>query len=964
MARNRPSARGHRESDGSYLRLERGLALLAWMTEQFGYKSNQEALERAKGTAEGYDAEGRSYVAMHLESLGTRARVPVGDLRRYDENVRGHLAAISVGRPTPITLRYFQQLAALYTEHFLHRVFSDRLALLQDLNDFVARRWSARPRVATEIAFEDDDVDKFAFWMATGSGKTLIMHLNYRQFLHHNAGQRLDNILLITPNEGLSRQHIAEMGLSGIPAAKFGEVGLSSSLPHAVRVIEITKLLPKRRGGGVSVPVEMFEGRNLVFVDEGHRGSGGDVWRRVRKVLGTGGFTFEYSATFGQALAATKDRDLTAEYGKAIAFDYSYRYFHRDGFGKDFRVLNLGGPEPPPEMVDKLLLGNLLSFYEQVRAYGGGGLRGYGLEKPLWVFVGKSVNAVYRQRGHDRSDVLTVLRFLDRTLADRDGWAVSTIEALLRGESGLADAGGTDVFANRFKLLHSLKDSPSELYADILAEVFHAPGTGGLRLCDVRGADGELGLKAIGADDYFGLTYIGDTAKFKKLVRSDDSSIAMEDDAVGGSLFAGINDPAARVNILVGAKKFMEGWNSWRVSNMGLLNVGKGEGSEIIQLFGRGVRLRGKGMSLKRSSAVEGAHPRNIELLETLGVFAVRADYMKKFREYLEREGVPTEDPVEFEVEVRPRREFFKKGLLVPKIPEGDDFGDEAVLMLAASEGVRVRVDVSTRAESVESTPEGLAGLDAGAGVEVGIGCFPLSLVDWEKLYLDLVAHVNRRKLRGLAIPADGLRDVVETLPHCVVVADDEVLNPRTWEDRARLQEAVTAALRSHAEKYWRREKERWENDRMVYRPLDECDPNLRLNLGPVSEEENEKQRGRYFVRVPRSEADLVCDIEISCWLGTSCTRTILESFPGFTSTATFTSRFWLRATAGYRHRLHPSTRARPTLCATSGLSGETVAATGFQTPTCSCSGTRDAGVEWGGTRPQVAGFTRISSCG
>lgn len=28
--------------------------------------------------------------------------------------------------------------------------------------------------------------------------------------------------------------------------------------------------------------------------------------------------------------------ELTAEYGKAIVFDYSCRYFHGDGFGKDF----------------------------------------------------------------------------------------------------------------------------------------------------------------------------------------------------------------------------------------------------------------------------------------------------------------------------------------------------------------------------------------------------------------------------------------------------------------------------------------------------------------------------------------------------------------------------------------------------------------------------------------------------
>ena len=37
----------------------------------------------------------------------------------------------------------------------------------------------------------------------------------------------------------------------------------------------------------------------------------------------------------------------------------------------------------------------------------------------------------------------------------------------------------------------------------------------------------------------------------------------------------------------------MEGWNSWRVPNMGLLNIGRQEGSQIIQLLGRGVRLKG-----------------------------------------------------------------------------------------------------------------------------------------------------------------------------------------------------------------------------------------------------------------------------------------------------------------------------------------------------------------------------------
>ena len=48
-----------------------------------------------------------------------------------------------------------------------------------------------------------------------------------------------------------------------------------------------------------------FEGNNLVLVDEGHRGTGtaAGAWMQRREALVRGGFAFEYSATFGQAVA-------------------------------------------------------------------------------------------------------------------------------------------------------------------------------------------------------------------------------------------------------------------------------------------------------------------------------------------------------------------------------------------------------------------------------------------------------------------------------------------------------------------------------------------------------------------------------------------------------------------------------------------------------------------------------------
>ena len=296
--------------------------------------------------------------------------------------------------------------------------------------------------------------------MATGSGKTLLLHLNYRQFLHYNrmhGGAPLDNILLITPNEGLSQQHIGELQASNISALRFNlnEPGGLLGADGTVRVTEITKLVMEKRGEGDRVPVEAFEGNNLIFVDEGHKGSGGEAWREVRDALGETGFTFEYSATFGQALAAANNDALLKEYGKAIAFDYSYRHFYGDGYGKDFRILNLQ-QETTAEQTDTLLLANMLSFYEQqlVFAEQEEQLRFYNLARPLWTFVGGSVNAIYRENGAPRSDILTVARFLHRVLSERH-WAETAIGQLLEGQSGLTDAEGNDIFAGRFGYLRS-----------------------------------------------------------------------------------------------------------------------------------------------------------------------------------------------------------------------------------------------------------------------------------------------------------------------------------------------------------------------------------------------------------------------------------------------------------------------------------------------------------------------------
>ena len=828
---------------------------------QLGYETTADLLRDIKPLNEGFREDGRSHICAHLESRSGQLRgLTAQDLQRYDENIRMHLAAMNYGRPEPITLRYFQYLATLYTEIYLDWYFNPHRGMLSSLNRFVRLH---NENCAPDLQWDQltsEDLTKLAFWIATGGGKTLLLHLHYRQFMHYNR-LPLDNILLITPNEGLSQQHLEELQVSNIPAARFdiNEVGNLLSQSGTVKVTEITKLVEEKKGGGVRVPVETFEGNNLIFVDEGHKGAGGEAWRGMRDALAETGFTFEYSATFGQALAAANNDALLTEYGKAIAFDYSYRHFYNDGYGKDFHILNLQ-QDNATDQTDTLLMANLLSFYEQqlVFAEQEKDLRPYNLSRPLWTFVGGSVNAVYQESGKPRSDILTVVRFLHRVLSE-PGWSVDAIDRLLNGKSGLLNAiDGQNLLADKFEYLRSRAADASTVYRDALARVMHASG-GGLQLGDLRGSEGELGLKADGSNDYFGVIYIGDTTAFKRLVQTGVAGVVVTEDVLQASLFDRINEPDSTVEVLAGARKFIEGWNSWRVSNMGLLNIGRSEGSQIIQLFGRGVRLRGRDMTLKRSSALHGApHPDHIRLLETLNIFALRANYMAQFRDYLEGEGINTQESYEYPLSIRLNEDFLGKGLVIPRLDNGKRFSSQANVLLQYDGTVApVAVVMSATVQQMESGRDGVVATGASSGVQRKIEPESMDLVDWNNAYVELLEYKETKGFSNLLIRPGLLRPILEAGEKAYLLeAEESVVKPVSHYDRQRLQEAVTNILRRYADRLYRRRQAQWESKNLTYRPLDHSDGNFQLNIvrdGDV---------GQYIVRVPRNKTELVQAID------------------------------------------------------------------------------------------------------
>ena len=360
-------------------------------------------------------------------------------------------------------------------------------------------------------------------------------------------------------------------------------------------------------------------------------------------------------------------------YAKNILFDYSYKYFYRDGFGKDYRILNLAD-DSDEERRRLYLTACLLAFYQQQKLYADNPntFRPFLLEKPLWVFVGGSVNAVRSENKRKVSDVVDILLTLAEFVKNKRD-SISLLERLLSGSPGLLDQRGNEIFATAFPHLISTHMSAEEMYDDILKLLFNSSTQAALHVENLKGTDGEIALR-LGENDSFGLINVGDAANLCKLCEEHPDLLVVTEKEFSGSLFRGLNDDDSTVNVLIGSKKFTEGWNSWRVSTMGLMNIGRTEGSEIIQLFGRGVRLKGHGMTLKRSSQLEGIdRPDRIHLLETLNIFGIRADYMRQFKEYLEEEGLPgNEERIEFILPVV--KNLNGKKLTSVRIEEGKDF--------------------------------------------------------------------------------------------------------------------------------------------------------------------------------------------------------------------------------------------------------------------------------------------------
>ncbi|MEX2283459.1 MAG: DEAD/DEAH box helicase family protein [Gemmatimonadota bacterium] len=230
------------------------LVLNQWLLSLFNVKRFEDLAEHLRNeTLEGLDENNVHHfhhaIAARFFNL---TQLPTELLLEYDQNIVRHMQRLNERRITrgerPIVWKYFQYLTLLFTEIYLDRYVRDPKALLAALNAQVAVYNADQPEADQIAPFDAEaeawpQLNKLAYWSATGSGKTLLMHANILaggrgppgcQYQHalekHGRRRELNRILLLTPNEGLSRQHLREFEAAGIEAELFdkGGRGLSS----------------------------------------------------------------------------------------------------------------------------------------------------------------------------------------------------------------------------------------------------------------------------------------------------------------------------------------------------------------------------------------------------------------------------------------------------------------------------------------------------------------------------------------------------------------------------------------------------------------------------------------------------------------------------------------------------------------------------------------------------------------
>ena len=442
-------------------------------------------------------------------------------------------------------------------------------------------------------------------------------------------------------------------------------------------------------------------------------------------------------------------------------------------------------------------------------------------------------SAVRTENKRQVSDVVDVLLFLDEFTTNKTKYS-DIINRIISERTGLLNSSNVDVFSGSFDYINSLKLSSEIVYDDVLLEVFHESITGSIiHIENLKGTDGEIRIR-LGENKPFGLINVGDASKLINLCK--ENGLNTSDIDFSESLFAEINNKDSSINILIGSKKFTEGWNSWRVSTMGLMNIGRTEGSQIIQLFGRGVRLKGRDFSLKRSTAYFKDYPfvKNpdnyiyMKYLETLNIFGVRADYMTQFKEYLEAEGIKTdiEKPWTIEIPILKAKDLNKKQVITLKIKDNLDFKRDGNAIVLGEQKERFTISLDcygkVQFQSSTKTSRNITMKETNKFTKQH-----LAFLGYNEIFFRIQEYKGEKYYYNIAITLDGINKLLSDNDWYKLYIPKEDMEIKSMKDFERFNRIAISLLKKYVDKLYSVSRARWEDPLLEYVYIDYRDDNF-----------------------------------------------------------------------------------------------------------------------------------------
>ncbi|WQU41835.1 DEAD/DEAH box helicase family protein [Helicobacter pylori] len=479
------------------------------------------------------------------------------------------------------------------------------------------------------VSFENF-INRLAFYMATGSGKTIVI-IKLVELLSVAIRMGLipkKNIMFFSANEHLIKQFEKEIEKYNRGKDYFKQIDFKSlksvtnkDFYHAPKNSFIEKIPLFYYRADLMNDEESKEnllnykdcwdnGENYVILDEAHKGNKTESKRQaIFSLLSLRGFLFNFSATF------TEESDLiTAVYNLSVG------EWVKLGYGKESVLLkknNLNAFKELKDLNDRekeiALLKALLLLGMQKRYQ----TEGY-FHDPLMLVFTHSVNV-------ENSDAEIFFKTLARVIENDDGSDFlkakdDLLEELKNPEFLFSDDKDKDYKVKVFK--EGLKSMD---FKGLKEAIFYA-SNGHIEVIINHKNNQEIAFKLNTSDKVFCLIRIGDITEWicekLKSVKVVSKNLSFKEE----SYFSQIDKSS--INILVGSRTFDTGWDSTRPSVILFLNIGLDDDAKklVKQSFGRGVRIesvknqRQRLAYLEIDGAIKKALKPNAAMLETLFV--------------------------------------------------------------------------------------------------------------------------------------------------------------------------------------------------------------------------------------------------------------------------------------------------------------------------------------------------------